>query len=196
VLVQPELKKEFIETDASDYGIGAILGQHDLRGDLRPVSLISRKLTSAERNYSTREKEALAIVWAIEKLSQFLWGRKFTIITDHKSLIWMRTLLPDSGRISRWVQKLQPYDFEIKYRRGSDNKIADTLSRAPVLLVRCRGNHMKVSPTDPVTGHSKKRKRRVKSPQVQTQPVLVGEAKGLLPLPNPAQVPSDLSSWT
>jgi len=60
VLIQPDFKKEFIlETDASDYGIGAILGQKDQRGDLRPISFISRKLTSAERNYSTREKEAL-----------------------------------------------------------------------------------------------------------------------------------------
>jgi len=193
VLVQPEFQKEFIlETDASDYGIGAVLGQCDSRGKLRPVSFISRKLTSAEKNYSTREKEALAIVWSVEKLSHFLWGRKFTIITDHKSLVWMRTLLPDSGRISRWVQKLQPYDFEIKYRRGSDNKVADALSRAPVLLVRCRGNTMNVIPINPVTRVPKKR-RRAKDFAHQ---VLIGEAKdqSLPPSLYPVQSLRDLKA--
>jgi len=104
----------------------------------------------------------------------------------------MRTLLPDSGRISRWVQKLQPYEFEIKYRRGSDNKVADALSRAPVLLVRCRGNTMNVIPINPETRVPKKR-RRAKDFAHQ---VLIGEAKdqSLPPSLYPVQSLRDLKA--
>jgi len=164
VLAQPDFGKEFeLETDASDFGIGAMLGQRDSEGFLRPVSFISRKLTPAEKNYSTREREGLAIVWAVEKLSPYLWGRKFTVYTDHKSLIWLRTAMVDSGRLTRWVQKLSSFEFDIKYRRGKDNVVADGLSRAParVLFVSRRGvmRFCESPEGEPVKIHPTKRRK-------------------------------------
>jgi len=132
-LAQPDPSKPYeLHTDASDFGIGAVLAQRDSRKNLKPCAFISRKLTPAERNYSTREKEGLAIVWAVEKLSGLLWGRRFTIWTDHHSLIWLRGAALNHGRLTRWIQKLSSYDFDIKHVKGEHNQGADGLSRLPI----------------------------------------------------------------
>src|SRR4051794_27168234 len=78
-----------LETDASDEALGAVLCQLDDQKQEHPVAYISRKLTDQERKYCTREKEALAIVWATDKLRYYLWGKHFTVITDHSSLQWL-----------------------------------------------------------------------------------------------------------
>jgi len=197
VLAQPDFGKEFeLETDASDYGIGALLGQRDEKGFLRPVSFISRKLTPAEKNYSTREKEGLAIVWAIEKLSPMLWGRRFTVYTDHKSLIWLKSAMVDSGRLTRWVQKLSAFDFDIKYRKGSDNVVADALSRAPAsVLTISRDGKISVSSepleepivfapkrrrSQAVKKRERKERARARSGYVRSQPGSAYQPKILL----------------
>src|SRR5690606_1229186 len=79
---------------------------------------------------STREQEALAIVFAIEKFDGFLAGRRFTVVTDHRSLSWLMTQPLVEGRLANWAYKLRSHDFSNVYRRGSENHLADFLSRA------------------------------------------------------------------
>ena len=123
-----------ITTDASGYGIGAIMTQM-IDGQERIVSCISRKLSEAERKYSTGEREALACVWAIERWHTYLWGRHFTLRTDHQALV---TLLSTSGtghrpmRIARWGSRLLHYNFTVEYKPGNQNKVSDALSRLPL----------------------------------------------------------------
>lgn len=130
VMSCPDFEKPFvIQTDASDYGLGAVLSQSFPDGE-RAVSFISRSLTSSERKYSTTEKECLAVLWAIEKFRPYVEATHFTVVTDHFALLWLNNLKDPSGRLARWCVKLQQYDFEIVHRRGKDNIVPDALSRS------------------------------------------------------------------
>lgn len=120
-------------TDASDVGLGAVLLQidpSDSDARPRPLAFASRVLRDPERRYSTSEKEALAVTWAItEKFDVYLQGKHFTVMTDHANLCGeMKLTKPSTGRLCRMIMKLQEYDFTIAYSRGKDN-IADGLSR-------------------------------------------------------------------
>lgn len=129
ILKLPDISKEFIlQTDASNSGIGACLFQmHD--GVKHPVMYASKKLLSREQNYSVGEREALAIVWAIQKFHRFLYGRHFVLETDHRPLQYLSTSDQQSPRLMRWSLALQPYRYTINYVRGEDNFCADYLSR-------------------------------------------------------------------
>ena len=130
ILRQPDPDKEYIvDTDASNVGMGAVLLQRDEKAQPHPVCYASRKLTPAEQRYSTREQEALAILFAVEKFEPFIKGRRFTVITDHRSLSWLMTTPTLKGRLLNWAYKLRSFDFSILYRKGSENKMADMLSR-------------------------------------------------------------------
>lgn len=119
-----------IHTDASNYALGAVLLQGE-GNEERPVEYASRLLTAAERNYSTTEREALAVVWAVEKFRGYIDGAKVVIGTDHQPLKWLMSLKSPSGRLARWALSLQEYNLEIIYTPGKVNVVADTLSRPP-----------------------------------------------------------------
>ena len=91
----------------------------------------SRKLSPAERNYSTTEKECLAIVWTVRHWRPYLLGRPFAVVTVHQCLTWLHGLKEPKGRVTRWSLALQEYEFEIKHRPGRQHGNADTLSRFP-----------------------------------------------------------------
>src|SRR5207253_1272706 len=97
--------------------------------NLKPVAYVSRKLTPAEINYSTIERELLGIVWGVTQFRHFLFGRRFQLKTDHKPLQWLKNHSSPTSRLTRWALVLQEYDFEIQHCPGKTNSVADALSR-------------------------------------------------------------------
>lgn len=127
-IFDPKDKVELI-ADASPVGLGAILMQVDRDFHRRIIAYASKTLSQTEKRYAQTEKEALALVWAVEHFHYYLYGTKFTLFTDHKPLlcIYGAKAIP-SRRIERWILRLQSYNFVIKYIKGSQN-IADIFSR-------------------------------------------------------------------
>lgn len=126
-----------VSCDASPYGIGVVMSIVLDNGDERPCAYASRTLTASEKNYSQIEKEGLAIIYAIAKFHKYLYGRKFTLITDHRPLTTI--FGPKKGipvvtalRLQRWAVLLMAYDYNIQYRESKYHGNADGLSRLPV----------------------------------------------------------------
>jgi len=127
-------KPTSISIDASGTAIGAVLTQ-GTGADIRPVAFESRKLTPAEKNYPTHEREQLAIMHALRLWRHYLLGKQFTIKTDNSALQYLRTQKNLSGRQARWMQLLEQYDFTVQHVPGKSNVVADALSRRPDLAV-------------------------------------------------------------
>lgn len=129
ILQYPDFSKEFIlTTDASNFALGAILSQETKGKDL-PIAYASRTLNNSECNYSTIEKELLAIVWATQYFRPYLYGKKFKVYTDHKPLQWLFSVKEPTSKLLRWRLKLEEYDYEVKYKKGKNNQNVDALSR-------------------------------------------------------------------
>lgn len=132
ILQYPDFTKDFVlTTDASNFAIGAVLSQGTIGSD-KPIAYASRTLNSSETNYSTIEKELLAIVWATKYFRPYLFGRKFKIVTDHRPLLWVMNLKEPGSRLTRWRLKLSEYNFTTVYKQGKSNTNADALSRIEI----------------------------------------------------------------
>ena len=121
-----------ISTDASQYALGAVLSQ-EYDGNLYPIAYYSRGLNVHEVNYAVIEKEALAIICAMENFRPYVYGTHFKLIikTDHKPLKWLFNVKDPGSRLLRWRLKLENYNYEIQYVSGKNNSVADALSRDP-----------------------------------------------------------------
>ena len=150
-----------LQTDASNFGIGAVLLQQDDSDSWRPIAYISRALTKSEQNYSTTEKEFLAVVWSFQKFHPYLHGTMVQVETDHQPLISLIQKTHPPGRLLRWALALQEYKFTMIYRRGQSNVVADALSRIEYQAAQVSATdlplHQHQNKTDATTGsHNKK----------------------------------------
>ena len=128
VLALPDFNKSFaIECDASGKGIGAVLLQES-----RPVAYFSKVLADRTATKSTYEKELMALVLSIQHWRPYLLGRKFTVYTDQRSLKYLLEQRVTTQDQQVWLSKLLGYDFEIIYKQGINNRVADALSRREV----------------------------------------------------------------
>jgi hypothetical protein len=130
ILVSPDWSKEFhVHVNASSIALGVVLAQPG-EGDIdHPLAFPSRKLSTTEINYTTTEREGLAMVYALQKFRHYLLGGHFKIFTDHSTLKYLVNKPVLGGRICTWILLFQEYDFEIIVKPGRMNKGHDHLSR-------------------------------------------------------------------
>ncbi|XP_038207042.1 uncharacterized protein LOC119828829 [Zerene cesonia] len=179
ILTYPDFTQPFILTcDASSFAISAILSQGRIGQD-RPIAFASRSLNKAENNYSVTEKECLAIVFGTKVFRPYLYGHRFTIVTDHKPLQWLFNCKDPGSRLVRWRLKLEEFEYDIQYKKGKINVNADALSRYPVNPVQ---------PEDPLCPHPNNTDTDA---NVEPPPALDGDLMDLLISPpsfNPDEI--------
>ena len=126
-----ETGQYILDTDASNFGLGGVLSQ--IQGDVeRVVAYCSRALCPSQRRYCTTKREMLAAVAMCIQFLSYLHGAKFTLRTDHKSLVWLHRFKDTEGMMARWLHALQQFQFSNIHRPGDDHGNADGLSRVPV----------------------------------------------------------------
>lgn len=123
----------YVATDASNFGIGVVLyqlpdGEKNPK-NIRYIAFVARSLQPSERNYSATQRELLAIVFALKKLHYYLWGRHFTLFTDHRALTFMHTQKEMNSMLTAWQETILDYNFKVEYRPGALNILPDALSR-------------------------------------------------------------------
>ncbi|XP_071703889.1 uncharacterized protein [Rutidosis leptorrhynchoides] len=131
ILQSPDWTKPFeIMCDVSDFAAGAVLGQRVVR---KPVVIYyaSKTFSDAQVNYTTTEKELLAVVFALDKFRSYLWGSKVVVFSDHSALRHLLEKKESKPRLIRWILLLQEFDLEIRDKKGIENVVADHLSRIP-----------------------------------------------------------------
>lgn len=138
VLARPDYSKEFIvDSDASNFAVGAVLSQKQIGQDgkerERPIYFFSKVLTQCQKNYSTTEKEGLAVVLAVVKWRVYLLGSKVKVRVDHQPLLGLFKKLDVTGRVARWLVILSEYNISWEFRKGLKHQNADGLSRARYL---------------------------------------------------------------
>jgi transposase InsO family protein len=130
ILGYPDVRSPYIlDTDASHCGIGAVLSQVQ-EGKERVIAYYSKTLSPPEHNYCVTRKELLAVVKAVKHFRPYLYGREFTLRTDHASLVWLVNKKEPSGQVARWIETLSEFQFQIQHRPGVKHGNADGMSRA------------------------------------------------------------------
>ncbi|XP_071728271.1 uncharacterized protein [Rutidosis leptorrhynchoides] len=128
ILIDPDWNKDFeLMCDASDYALGEVLGQR-VDQHFRPIYYASKTLNGAQLNYTTIEKELLAVVFAFDKFRSYLVLSKTTVYTDHSALKYLFQKQDAMHRLIRWVLLLKEFDIEIRDKKGAENVAADHLS--------------------------------------------------------------------
>jgi hypothetical protein len=128
-LYSPSAQRPFIiRTDASDYAVGAVLAQSWEEREY-PIAFASAKLRGPQLNWSTIEKEAYAIIYALQKFDYLVFGREIQLYTDHNPLQYLAISAPKSAKLTRWALSLSRYNIVVHHTRGIDNVTADCLSR-------------------------------------------------------------------
>lgn len=127
--------------DASPFEVGAVVSHMMSSGEERPIAFASRTLSQAEKNYAQIEREALSIVFRVKKFHQYLFGRKFTLLTDHRpltSIFGPHKIFPSlaASRMQWWALLLSAHQYEIRYRKSDQHQNADDLSRLPLPVKR------------------------------------------------------------
>lgn len=129
VLGIPDFNFPFVvQTDASNSGVAAVLLQEQ-GGERRPLAYASRALSETEAQYSVYELEALAVLYALEKFRFYLEHRRFKLETDNQALSWVLARPRKTGRVARWAVRISAFQFDIVHIKGSQNQVADALSR-------------------------------------------------------------------
>nr|GEZ35510.1 reverse transcriptase domain-containing protein [Tanacetum cinerariifolium] len=124
----PEDQPFELMCDASDYAVGAVLGQR-VEKHFRPIHYASKTMNQAETNYMTTKKEMLAVVYAFEKFRSYLIMNKSIVYIDHSALKYLFTKKDAKARLLRWILLLQEFDFKVIDTKGAENYVADHLSR-------------------------------------------------------------------
>ena len=131
-LAYPDVNKPYVlYCDASDLCVGACLTQRSDEGEEMPVYFISHKLSDTQKKWATIEKESYAIFYAVQKLDYLLYGSQFVIKTDHQPLIYLLRSPSNNKKVQNWMLQLSAYNCQIEHIKGTDNTIADMLSRVP-----------------------------------------------------------------
>nr|GFA10918.1 reverse transcriptase domain-containing protein [Tanacetum cinerariifolium] len=129
ILIAPNWDQPFkLMCDASDFAVGAVLGQR-IEKHFRPIHYASKTMNQAEANYTTTEKEMLAVVYAFEKFRSYLFMKKSIVYTDHSALKYLFAKKDAKARLLRWILLLQEFDFKVIDTRRAENYAADHLSR-------------------------------------------------------------------
>ncbi len=118
-----------LTTDWSTHAMSAVLSQPNVDGHDRPIAYASRILTPAEAKYAPTEGECCALTWAVGKFRHYLHGYHFICLTDHQALVWLSTARFHNAKLERWALKLQEFSFTVIHKKGSENVVADCLSR-------------------------------------------------------------------
>ena len=131
-------------TDASDYGLGAVLLQFEDDLGWLPVAFASRKQKGAEMRYTVTEKDCLAVVFGLRKFREHLYGEKFAVVTDHSALVWLMSLSDPKRRLARWILDFQSFGFTVEHAPGDGRLLAvpdalsrDTMDKDVTLCSRC-----------------------------------------------------------
>ena len=162
-------KKHTIQCDASKKGLGAVL-----LPESKPIMYMSRALTEMEQRYSNIERELLAIIFALERLNHYTFGRTITVQSDHQPLqsIWKKSTVLASPRLQRLLLRLAHYDLNIDFLRGKENVIADALSRVCPLQSsnsKTKDSNIDVIPVHHITQTAPVSKTRLQELRLATQ---------------------------
>lgn len=131
-LQHPDLSKPFhLQTDSSGIGIAGVLYQIDENGDEKVIGFHSKPLRGAQLNWTVTEQEFYAVINCLEKFETYLRGTKLIIKTDHKALIFVKTWKLYNARVTRWINYLENFKYEVEHVKGKENIVADILSRYP-----------------------------------------------------------------